>query len=49
MEKNAFGTGICCFWGAKHDDKKDDNIHALQRKIGELTMQVDFLKKALGQ
>jgi hypothetical protein len=31
------------------EQTSDANIPMLQRKIGELTMQIDFLKKALGQ
>ena len=44
---NAFEQGEAIFVKNKSKSDQDYSIEDLQRKIGQLTMEIDFLKKVL--
>ena len=48
-KKELLESGPDLFERTTKPKSEDKEIYALERKIGQLTMEVDFLKKALGK
>jgi len=48
-KKQLLEEGAELFEDRRQKSQAPDNTCALERKIGQLTMELDFLKKALGQ